>query len=105
MYLEKLNLLNFKNYDEAGFSFCPQINCFVGENGTGKTNLLDAIYYLCISKSAFAANDAQSIRHGADFFLIDGFFHLDDTWTDNRAMGARPLESKVFQITCALQKG
>jgi len=96
MYLEKLNLLNFKNYEEASFSFCAQINCFVGENGSGKTNLLDAVYYLCISKSAFATNDAQSIRHGADFFLVDGFFHLGDS----------PQEpGKVFQITCALQKG
>jgi DNA replication and repair protein RecF len=96
MYLEKLNLLNFKNYEEASFSFCPQINCFVGENGSGKTNLLDAVYYLCISKSAFAANDAQSIRHGSDFFLVDGFFHLGDS----------PQEpGKLFQITCALQKG
>ncbi len=105
MYLEKLNLLNFKNYEEAGFSFCPQINCFVGENGSGKTNLLDAVYYLCISKSAFAANDAQSIRHGADFFLIDGFFHLGGTPLGGTAKANRPQESKVFQITCALQKG
>jgi len=96
MHLEKLNLLNFKNYEDASFSFGSQINCFVGENGSGKTNLLDAIYYLCISKSAFASNDAQSIRHGSDFFLVDGFFHVEST---------APGETKVYQITCALQKG
>ena len=103
MYLEKLNLLNFKNYEEASFSFSPQINCFVGENGSGKTNLLDAIYYLCISKSAFAANDAQSIRHGADFFLVDGFFHTGGP-VGNRPADvdeSRPPEDNVFQITCA----
>ena len=117
MYLEKLNLLNFKNYEEASFSFSPQINCFVGENGSGKTNLLDAIYYLCISKSAFAANDAQSIRHGSDFFLVDGFFHSGGPAAiRNRpaggvgsrppdVAGSQPPEDKVFQITCALQKG
>ncbi|MBC7920043.1 MAG: DNA replication and repair protein RecF [Ferruginibacter sp.] len=103
MYLEKINLLNFKNYEEASFSFSPQINCFLGGNGSGKTNLLDAIYYLCISKSAFAANDAQSIRHGADFFLVDGFFHSDGLAANGA--GGRPPEDKVFQITCALQKG
>ncbi|MES2734239.1 MAG: DNA replication and repair protein RecF [Bacteroidota bacterium] len=110
MYLEKLNLLNFKNYEEASFSFCPQINCFVGENGSGKTNLLDAVYYLCISKSAFAVNDAQSIRHEADFFLIDGFFHwggsLERHPPIDSALDSTISEpTKVAQITCALQKG
>ena len=56
MWLENISLLNFKNYEELSLSFSPQINCFVGENGSGKTNLLDAIYYLSLTKSAFSSS-------------------------------------------------
>ena len=52
MFLEKLYLSNFKNYEEANFTFSSQVNCIVGENGSGKTNLLDAVYFLALSKSA-----------------------------------------------------
>jgi DNA replication and repair protein RecF len=90
MYLEKINLLNFKNYEELSLNFCPAINCIVGHNGSGKTTLLDAIHYLSLTKSAFSILDSQSIRHEADFFLIDGKFHLD---------------GKHYQITCSLKNG
>jgi DNA replication and repair protein RecF len=90
MYLEKINLLNFKNYEELSMEFCPHINCIVGHNGSGKTNLLDAIHYLSLTKSAFNILDGQSIRHEADFFMIDGKFCLD---------------TKHFQITCSLRNG
>jgi DNA replication and repair protein RecF len=74
MTLDQLQLLFFKNYDEATLAFCPGINCFIGDNGSGKTNLLDAIYYLALTKSAFASADAQSIKQGADFFVVKGKF-------------------------------
>jgi DNA replication and repair protein RecF len=74
MTLDQLHLLFFKNYDEAALAFCPGINCFIGDNGSGKTNLLDAIYYLALTKSAFASADAQSIKQGADFFVVKGKF-------------------------------
>ncbi|MGI4760085.1 MAG: DNA replication/repair protein RecF [Janthinobacterium lividum] len=74
MTLDQLHLLFFKNYDEATLAFCPGINCFIGDNGSGKTNLLDAIYYLALTKSAFASADAQSIKQGADFFVVKGKF-------------------------------
>jgi len=74
MTLDQLHLLFFKNYDEASLAFCPGINCFIGDNGSGKTNLLDAIYYLALTKSAFASADAQSIKQGADFFVVKGKF-------------------------------
>ena len=74
MTLDQLHLLFFKNYDEANLSFSPGINCFIGDNGSGKTNLLDAIYYLALAKSAFTALDAQSIKQGADFFVVKGKF-------------------------------
>ncbi|MDJ0364444.1 DNA replication/repair protein RecF [Hymenobacter sp. H14-R3] len=75
MTLDQLHLLFFKNYDEASLAFSPGINCFIGDNGSGKTNLLDAIYYLSLTKSAFASADAQSIKQGADFFVVKGKFN------------------------------
>jgi DNA replication and repair protein RecF len=74
MTLDQLHLLFFKNYDEASLAFSPGINCFIGDNGSGKTNLLDAIHYLALTKSAFASSDAQSIKQGADFFVVKGKF-------------------------------
>ncbi|KUG07044.1 DNA replication/repair protein RecF [Solirubrum puertoriconensis] len=76
MTLDSLQLLFFKNYDEASLTLSPHINCFIGENGSGKTNLLDAIHYLSMTKSAFAASDAQCMKQGADFFLVKGSFLL-----------------------------
>jgi len=90
MYLEKINLLNFKNYEELSLTFCPQVNCIVGNNGSGKTNLLDAIHYLSLTKSAFNILDSQSVRHEADFFMIDGRFSINE---------------KHYQITCSLKNG
>jgi DNA replication and repair protein RecF len=74
MTLDQLHLLFFKNYDEANLTLSPGINCFIGDNGSGKTNLLDAIHYLALTKSAFTALDAQSIKQGADFFVVKGRF-------------------------------
>ncbi len=77
MYLHKLTLSNFKSYPEAEFIFSDKINCFVGSNGAGKTNLLDAIHYLAFCKSYFTSVDTHNIRHGEDFFAIHG--HLSAT--------------------------
>ena len=77
MYLKKLSLTNFKNYDQADLEFCPGINCFVGNNGVGKTNILDAVHYLSLSKSFFNNLDIINIRHEEEFFLIQGFFERD----------------------------
>jgi len=74
MHLAKLSIYNFKNFPEAEFSLSNKINCFVGNNGVGKTNLLDAIYYLSFCKSYFNPSDAQNIRHGEDFFTIRGAY-------------------------------
>ncbi|MFH1161226.1 MAG: DNA replication and repair protein RecF [bacterium] len=74
MHLHKLTLHNFKNYPEAEFLFSGKINCIVGNNGVGKTNLLDAIHYLSFCKSYFNPNDTQNIRHGEDFFAIHGTY-------------------------------
>jgi DNA replication and repair protein RecF len=74
MYLQKLTVHNFKNYLQSDFSFSRNINCFIGNNGVGKTNLLDAIHYLSFCKSYFTPVDTQSIRHDQDFFAIHGTY-------------------------------
>ncbi|MBN3034071.1 MAG: DNA replication/repair protein RecF [Bacteroidales bacterium] len=74
MYLNRLKINNFKNCKEADFDFSPGINCFVGNNGAGKTNILDAIYYLSFCKSFFGNPDSQNIMHNMDFFAIHGVY-------------------------------
>ncbi|MBQ9474071.1 MAG: DNA replication/repair protein RecF [Bacteroidales bacterium] len=78
MHLENLKLTNFKNYADLDVDFCPNINCFVGNNGVGKTNLLDAIYYLSFCKSFFNPIDTQNIRIGQEFFAIHGRYATFD---------------------------
>lgn len=72
MYLKNLQLLNFKNYKAIDFSFNPKINCFVGKNAVGKTNVLDAIYYLSFTKSFVSSADAYNVKIDESFFLIQG---------------------------------
>lgn len=78
MYLSKLSLVNYKNLTQQVFDFKEKINCFVGDNGVGKTNVLDAIYYLSFAKSYFNSVAVQNIRHGEDFFMIEGSYVLGD---------------------------
>jgi DNA replication and repair protein RecF len=75
MHLKQLKLTNFKNYDSQTLEFSARLNCFVGENGMGKTNLLDAMHYLCMCKSHFLLPDKLVIRHGEDFFRMEGAFN------------------------------
>ncbi len=72
MILKKLSLLNFKNVKEATLLLSPKINCFIGQNGVGKTNVLDAIYVLSFCHSAYTSQDSLVIRHGESFFVIEG---------------------------------
>lgn len=74
MHLKHLNIVNFKNYAEAALDFSPKLNCFLGNNGMGKTNLLDAIHYLSLTKSYFNSVDSQNIRYNQPFFVIQGSF-------------------------------
>ena len=77
MVLDRLTLNNFKNYCEVDLSLCDNVNCFVGNNGAGKTNLLDAVYYLSFCKSYFNPVDSQNIKVGEDFFAIHGHYGED----------------------------
>ncbi len=75
--LQKLTLYNFKNYESLSVELHPQVNCFLGNNGSGKTNLLDAIYYVCNCKSYFNTVDSQNILFGGDQFALTGEFVRD----------------------------
>ena len=77
MHLETIKLTNFKNYESANLTFSPELNAFVGLNGTGKTNLLDAIYYACMCKSYFLPLDSDVILRGADFLRVDAIFQKE----------------------------
>ena len=83
MYLKKIALLNFKNIEQEELTFCPGINCLVGDNGAGKTNIVDAVHYLSMCKSSLQMTDGQSIRHGADFFLVEGQYATDGGKSEN----------------------
>jgi len=77
MILRKLSIINYKNIREAMLDFSPKMNCFIGQNGVGKTNLLDAVYYLSFCRSAFNPIDSQVICHGQDFFVLDALYEND----------------------------
>ena len=70
MFLKELSLINFKNYDLADFRLIEGVNCFVGKNGVGKTNALDAVHYLSMCKSYLNTVDKQNIRFGEKFFVV-----------------------------------
>ena len=97
MYLRKLALLNFKNIAEGEFSFGPGINCLVGDNGAGKTNIIDAVYYLSMCKSAFGMTDGQSIRHGAEFFMAEGHYTSDRERTEQIVCSFARKSGKVVK--------
>lgn len=79
MFLEKLTVLNFKNHSESRLDFNPHVNCFVGNNGSGKTNLLDAIHYLSFTKSFFIKQDSYNILYDQPFMSVEGVFDKDDS--------------------------
>lgn len=99
MYLKKLTVLQFKNYTEANLTFSNRINCLTGNNGEGKTNILDAIHYLSFCKSFFNPVDSQNILHEAPFFLIQGVFHNEDSENqeDDIYCGLKRNQKKQFK--------
>ncbi len=90
MVLKHLSLVNYKNFDSKTLAFDPVINCLVGHNGVGKTNILDAVYYLCFGKSYFNPLATQNIKHGADFFVVEGEFEK---------------EQRTEKIVCSFKRG
>jgi DNA replication and repair protein RecF len=96
LILQSLSLINFRNYEEANMAFSPEVNCLVGDNGSGKTTILDAIYYLSFCKSYFNAIDSQNIRYDQGFFLIQGAV-LKQEETDKLHCGVKYGQKKQFR--------
>ncbi len=90
MHLKKISIINYKNFETSNFEFDSKINCFVGRNGVGKSNALDAIYHLCNTKGYFNTVSSQNIKHDTDFFVIDGVFNHDN---------------RDDQVHCSLKRG
>lgn len=96
MRLNSLSIINYKNISEAELSFSPKINCFIGDNGMGKTNMLDAIYYLSFCKSHSNPIDSQNILHDADFFMLQGKYAVNDNLEDIYC-GMKRKQKKQFK--------
>ncbi len=97
MILQKISIVNYKNIREASLELSPKINCLIGHNGAGKTNLLDAIYFLSFCRSAFYHQDSLAITHGQEFFVLEGEYSDD---TDNAN-----VDVDVEKIYCGLKRG
>lgn len=96
MILQKLSLLNYKNFEAQSFEFDPKINCFVGNNGVGKTNVLDAIYHLSFGKSYFNPITTQNIKHGEDFFVIEGTYEKNNS-QEKIVVSAKRGQKKIIK--------
>lgn len=97
MILEKISILNYKNIEQAELSFSPKINCFLGNNGMGKTNLMDAIYYLSFCKSHNNQIDSQNINHDSDIALIQGYYQLESDVSEEFFCSLRRRQKKQFK--------
>ncbi|WP_271765877.1 DNA replication/repair protein RecF [Aquimarina algiphila] len=96
MILKSLSLLNYKNFESINFEFDDKINCFVGNNGVGKTNVLDAIYHLSFGKSYFNPITSQNIKHNTDFFVIDGLYTKEER-DEKVVISAKRGQKKVIK--------
>ncbi len=96
MLIERISILNFKNIEEADLTFSPQMNCLFGNNGMGKTNLLDALYYLSFCKNHTNLNDSQLIRHDQDFCVLQGYYREGDM-PEEIYCGMKRKQRKVFK--------
>ena len=97
MILEKLSLINYKNIPSATLELSPKINCFIGQNGVGKTNVLDAIYFLSFCHSASNPIDSQVIRHDEPFFMIEGTYAEETDATETISVGMKRGTKKHFK--------
>jgi len=96
MIVEQISILNFKNIEEATLAFSPKVNYFFGNNGMGKTNLLDALYYLSFTKSPTNLTDSQLIKHQQEFLVLQGFYKGEET-VEEIYCGVKRKQKKVFK--------
>lgn len=103
MHIEEISILNYKNINEALVSFSPKLNCFIGNNGAGKTNLLDAIYYLSFCKSFFNSVDQLNINHEENFFMLNGNYKRLDS-DEAISVGLKTGHKKQFKRNLKVYK-
>lgn len=97
MFLDSLSILNYRNLTDVNLVFSSKINCLIGCNGMGKTNLLDAVYYLSFCKSALSPSDSSNIMHNAPFFMLQGNYHKDSGIEEEISCGFKRGEKKQFR--------
>jgi DNA replication and repair protein RecF len=97
MILNNISIVNYKNIRGANLSLSSKMNCFIGHNGVGKTNILDAIYFLSFCKSAFGGSDSQLLTHGADFMVIEGTYLTDHGDEEKIYCGMKSGQRKHFR--------
>ena len=97
MRIKNISVLNYRNLAEVNVAFSSKINCFIGSNGMGKTNLLDALYYLSFCKSAVTVSDSQNITHEAPFFMLQGFYSSDSGIEEEVSCGLKRGDKKQFK--------
>lgn len=103
MHIEEISILNYKNIIELKTSFSPKLNCFIGNNGAGKTNLLDAIYYLSFCKSFFNSLDQLNINHEESFFMLNGNYKRLDS-DEEISVGLKKGQKKQFRRNAKVYK-
>lgn len=97
MVLRRLSILNYKNIAQAELDLSSGINCFIGQNGEGKTNVLDAIYFLSMCKSSFSHADSLAVRHGQEFMVLQGQYEHEDGTPEEIYCGLKVGQKKVFR--------
>lgn len=97
MWLKRISILNYKNLEQVDLAFSRKMNCIIGRNGMGKTNLMDAVYYLSFCKSATNPIDSQNICHDQDFFVVQGFYETDDGDPEEVYCGLKRRQKKLFK--------
>ena len=97
MILKRISILNYKNLEQVELDFSPKMNCFIGQNGMGKTNLLDAVYYLSFCKSSANPIDSQNIKHNQDFFVVQGSYLTDEGDPEEVYCGLKRRQKKQFK--------
>lgn len=97
MWLKRISILNYKNLEQVELAFSRKMNCIIGKNGMGKTNLMDAVYYLSFCKSSTNPIDSQNIRHEQDFFVIQGFYETDGGEPEEVYCGLKRRQKKQFK--------
>lgn len=103
MHIADISIVNFKNLSEVQAGFSPQLNCFIGQNGAGKTNMLDAIYYLSFCKSFFNATDQLNIQHDESYFMLTGNYTRSES-DETISCGLKKGQKKQFKRNTKVYK-